>query len=305
MILISMERKKLEKETRGIFHKLHIEQKKDNAIFARLVSLLDEEYLKEKKGFFKNRICLDAGCGSNANASYAMLRMGAKKVYCFDLDESILKTVPEILGEFKGRFVVSADNILQMKYADNFFDFVHCSGVLHHSADMFKGLNELARVTRKGGILYVGINGKSGLMRDITNMLREKYRNDSSFKDIIDNLSPGFFESMFGFIFQVMREKDDGYAGKISIDEIKRLFNNDLVLTIKDRIQAPTYTEISEGDLVGWFKKNGFSKIVRLSRYPRYENIRRYLSPLYYKYDSKYSKLLYGDGFIQLKATKN
>jgi ubiquinone/menaquinone biosynthesis C-methylase UbiE len=300
-----MGKKKLERDTRAVFHKLHVEQAKDSAIFARLVALLDEEYLGVKKGFFKNKFCLDAGCGSNANATFAMLKMGAKKVYCFDLDDSIFKTVTEILREYKGRYALSVDNILNMKYADNFFDFVHCSGVLHHTSDMFKGLKELGRVTKKGGMLCVGINGKGSLVKDITNVLRERYHNDRSFKVLIDNLSPDFFEGLFTFIFQIMEEKKDEYANKISLNEIRKLFNNDLVLTIKDRIQAPTYLEICEKDLISWFKQNGFSHIERLSRYPRYENIRRFLSPLYYKYGNNYSRLLYGDGFIQLKAKKN
>ena len=84
---------------------------------------------------------------------------------------------------------------------------------------------------------------------------------------------------------------------------IKSLFDEDLVLTIKDRITAPVYHEHSEEELVLFLNNSGFSKIERLERFPTYTNVRRFLSPLYYKYDSKFSKILYGSGNIQLKAS--
>lgn len=82
-----------ERQTRSIFHELHTQQGDNDAIFQRLSTLLSPAYLREADDFFQGKICLDAGCGSNANATYSMLRQGAEKVYAFDLNDTIFETV--------------------------------------------------------------------------------------------------------------------------------------------------------------------------------------------------------------------
>ena len=88
-----------ERKTRAIFHELHKKQVDSRKIFNRLKDLLNPSYLKESDDFFKGKICLDAGCGSNASATYSMLEHGAGKVYAFDLDETIFETSSKL---FKG-----------------------------------------------------------------------------------------------------------------------------------------------------------------------------------------------------------
>ena len=78
-----IEKEKVEKRTREIYHEIHVEQGNERKTYDRLISLLSTDYLRVSKDFFHGKICLDAGCGSNANATYAMLIMGAKKVYAF------------------------------------------------------------------------------------------------------------------------------------------------------------------------------------------------------------------------------
>ena len=109
---------------------------------------------------------------------------------------------------------------------------------------------------------------------------------------------------MIYFISISMKEQNDEYHNQINWSAIKELFDKDLILTIKDRIRAPTYLEIDEKEIMEWLKSEGFQKIERLSRYPKYKNIRRFLSPFYYNYNNKFSRFLYGDGVIAIKATK-
>ena len=51
-------------------------------------------------------------------------------------------------------------------------------------------------------------------------------------------------------------------------------------------------------------KQLKLKKIKRITRYPEIKNIRKYLAPFYFNYNDPYSKLLYGDGVIQLTAIK-
>lgn len=300
-----MTEKTFEQRTRQVFHDLHQKQGANKAIFERLVSLLDPAYLRVEDDFFTGKICLDAGCGSNANATFSMLQQGAEQVYCFDLDETIFETVPKFLSPFTGRYVLSTGTVLQLSFQDDFFDFVHCSGVLHHSADVFAGLRELARVTRAGGTLYVMTYGKGGVVRDIVSFFRERYACDASFQQFIDQLDQSFFAEFFRAICTSMQQHGDNLAAVFSPERVNMLFDDDLVLTIKDRITAPVYFEHDFEELSVALKKLGFSTVERLSRYPRYKNVRRFLSPLYDNYDSTFARLLYGSGSIQLKAVKD
>ena len=304
-----MERAELEKQTRNVFDGLHKSQGRDATIFALLSSMLTTEYLKVEDDWFVGKTCLDAGCGSNAHATYSMLRMGAEKVYAFDLDsgteDTILDSVPEFLQEFEDRYELSLSNVLDLAYPDDFFDFTHCSGVLHHTHDVFKGLSELGRVTKVGGTLYAQVNGKGGLVREFLNFLRDKYARDAEFKSLIDDLSEQQFVETFRWIAAEGTAHGDPLLEKLPSHLFEELFDRDLVLSIKDRIIAPVYHENTEEDLVNWFLGNGFTHVERLTRYPKFKNIRRFLSPLYNSYDHPTARLLYGSGAIQLKGVKS
>lgn len=295
---------KIEKQSRKIFDKLHIAQATDRKIFHRLTALLTTEYLKVPKNFFAGRICLDAGCGSNANATFSMLKMGAKKVYAFDLDKSVFKTAPRLLEKFNGRYELSVGNVLKIKYPDEFFDFTHCAGVLHHTTNPYQGLKELARVTKKGGMLFISVYGKGGIVKDFERFLRDKYTSDPEFKKFIDNLNAGYLLDMWEWIVSSMAEHGDDIGKKIPKFLIKKMFNEDLILTIKDRVTAPLYHQLTEKELREWLKESGFAKIERLKRYPTQNNIRKFLNPFYFQYNHKYSRILYGEGMPQLKAIK-
>src|SRR3989344_1991802 len=217
--------KPIEKKTRQIFHKIHVEQAKDEPTFKRLVDLLSPRYLK----------------------------------------------VP-----------------------DDFFDFTHCSGVLHHTTDAFKGIRELARVTKKGGMLYIYIHGQGGLMREVVNFLRDKYRRDRNYKRLIDKIDETFLWELWDWTTSEMAKHGDKMGEDIPKDIIKQLLNKDLALSIKDRMTAPLSQDFTEKELRDLLKDEGFTKIERLTRYPNNKNIRRFLSPFYNRYDHKFSRFFYG-----------
>ena len=63
-----MERNELEKTSRAVFDEIHNSQGEEPNILNRLASLLSTEYLKVDEDWFVGKICLDADCGSDANA---------------------------------------------------------------------------------------------------------------------------------------------------------------------------------------------------------------------------------------------
>ena len=106
-------------------------------------------------------------------------------------------------------------------------------------------------------------------------------------------------------IIKVMLANHDSYATLINVDMVKDLIDVDLVLTIKDRMQAPVYIESEEREMVQLLKENGVKQIKRITRYPKLKNIRRFLAPYYFEYNHPVAKFLYGDGVIQLVGMKD
>ena len=278
------------------------ESKKD---MERLKDRLSPSFLGEDKNFFKEKLCLDVGCGSNFNGTLSMLKHGAKHVTALDLDESILELSSKLLSKYhKSRYDLVFSNVLNLNLKNDVFDFTYCVGVLHHTRDVLLGLKELVRVTKPGGRIFIETYGFGGVIRELSDLLRNKYQNDNKFRDIIDNLSEQEFSNFFYFLKHTMKKQNDKNFTSLNLNFMKKMFDKSLVLTIKDIICSPVYHQNSEKELRQYLKKFGCHEIKRLKYYPRFYNIRKFLSPLYYQYENKYSELLYGDGVIKLIASK-
>ena len=113
--------------------------------------------------FLKGKRCLDAGCGSG-RAVRSMLKAGAAHVDAIDIgDDCVLNTSRRNASD-ANRLTVTQGSVLELPYADDSFDFVHCDGVLHHTTDPFKGLLELKRVAKPGAPIFFGLYGAGGLL---------------------------------------------------------------------------------------------------------------------------------------------
>jgi ubiquinone/menaquinone biosynthesis C-methylase UbiE len=166
-----------------------------------------------------------------------------------------------------------------------------CAGAIHHTTDWKKSLNELCRVTKKNGYIYIEAYGKGGLVRDLTTALRIKFKTSSNFRKLILNLSTFQVRDFCRYFFERKN--------------INNLIDDDLILTIKDRIMSPIYQEFSQDEIVVILKKNKFKNIKKLRRFPKFMNFRKYLSKFYYNHDHKYSKILYGSGMPHILAKKS
>lgn len=297
-------KKKIERRTVKVFDKLHKAQLQNKKIYYRLTNLLSTNFLNVNKSFFKNKICLDAACGANANATFNMLSLGAKYVYGFDINKNVITTATKTLNKnFKGKFNFKKSNLLKINYRSNFFDFVHCAGAIHHTVNYKKSISELCRVTKPGGYIFLEFYGKGGLAREITNLLRNKYKKDKKFKKLIDDLNKKELSNIYSFINKIFRKMNILKRNRL-IKSFQNNIDEDLILTIKDRVQSPIYKEFDENDVIRILKKNKFKDIKRVSKYPIFFNMRKYLAPFYYDYKNKYSNIFYGNGMPQIIAKK-
>lgn len=135
----------------------------DDALFEESVKLFAMRF--EANGFdlkwFEGRRCLDVGCGGG-RYTMAMARLGASEAVGCDIS-------PDGLADARRRAAALPNvrfeeaSALALPYPDASFDFVCCSGVLHHTPDPAKGLREITRVLKPQGRVFLLLYGKGGL----------------------------------------------------------------------------------------------------------------------------------------------
>ncbi len=95
----------------------------------------------------KNKLILDAGCGSGRFAEIA-LKSGAV-VVALDFSNAV-EACWKNLSHYPNLHVVQGD-ILSLPFCDNSFDYVYSLGVLQHTPDVEKSFKSLVSVLKPGG----------------------------------------------------------------------------------------------------------------------------------------------------------
>ena len=113
---------------------------------------IDIKSLYKKDSFIKNKICLDAGCGSG-RWTYAMQELGAKRVDSFDISEEAVKRCKEINSNAR------VFDIWNLK-PNPIYDFVFSWGVLHHTKNTRQAFSKVASQVKKDGMLHVMVYNK-------------------------------------------------------------------------------------------------------------------------------------------------
>ncbi|OAI45217.1 hypothetical protein AYO42_03185 [Rhizomicrobium sp. SCGC AG-212-E05] len=294
-----------EKKTRQVFHEIQTAILDDESQKRRTLLTSSPEYMGVEPSFFEGKTCLEAGCGSIAPGTQSMLAAGASMVKAVDLDESIFEIAPKYLAQFDGRYELVAGSVLKLPFPDKTFDFSLCCAVLHHTSDPLRGLREVCRVTKPGGSIFVNTQGAGGLMKAITRAAHDLYLNDESFRDHIDGLTAETMRGALRWIGREMLANDDKAGNTMLADSIVNLLDQDLVLTIFDRIKAPAYNDITEADLLAVLDEFGFTQRRRISHYHQFKNVRRFLAPMYYRPHDPLAKVMYGEGMLEYFARRD
>lgn len=130
---------------------------------ARKILLNRFKYSRFDFSTLKNKVVLDMGCGSG-RYTIALAMTGARKVYGIDLGKKSIETAAKIAGGAGMKNVAfQVGNVLELTYEDNFFDFVFCNGVLHHTENMERGICELYRVLKPKSSAFLYLYADGGL----------------------------------------------------------------------------------------------------------------------------------------------
>ncbi len=135
-------------------------------------------------GYRDDITILVAGCGANQAARYAFQHRRA-------LVTGIDLSAASLAHEEKLKTRHGLDNLdlkrmslLNVEELGQKFDFIACSGVLHHMPDPVAGLRALGRVLDRDGVIYVMLYGRYGraavyMMQDLFRILGATEQSDS------------------------------------------------------------------------------------------------------------------------------
>lgn len=122
--------------------------------------------------WFLRKKCLDVGCGGG-RYSMALAKLGAEYAVGIDISEEAIQDAGRRAADLEidnvDFRVLSAS---KLPFGDNSFDFIMFSGVLMHLANPVTVLNELTRVLRSKGILYLLVYATEGVRWPLIQMLR-------------------------------------------------------------------------------------------------------------------------------------
>jgi ubiquinone/menaquinone biosynthesis C-methylase UbiE len=111
---------------------------------------------------FRDKKILEVGVGAGTDFTQ-WVRAGAR-AYGVDLTQEAITNITQRLAVYglqaEDLRVADAE---RLPYPDNFFDLTYSWGVIHHSPDTIKCLDEIIRVTKPGGTIKVMIYNRHSL----------------------------------------------------------------------------------------------------------------------------------------------
>jgi ubiquinone/menaquinone biosynthesis C-methylase UbiE len=99
---------------------------------------------------------LEIGCGRGAGACLLQAEFHPATLHAFDLDPRMIRLAKRYLElECQDRISLYVGDAQVLPYRDGVLDAVFGFGVLHHLPDWRRGLKEIARVLKPGGIYFL------------------------------------------------------------------------------------------------------------------------------------------------------
>ncbi|MFH1691088.1 MAG: class I SAM-dependent methyltransferase [Candidatus Omnitrophota bacterium] len=263
---------KVEQKTALLYGRIHALTDMEDAE-REAATFLTARHLETREDFLAGKKCLDAGCGGKGRALKGLFRLGSRDITAIDISEINLENArnenKEILDCVNFKFM----SILDLDASQERFDFIHCSGVVHHMENPQKAIEMLYRCLKPGGHLYIGVFGRGGILYGVGNLFRGLAR-----------LIPYNVAFLFFRVF---------LKGVVARE-------------VFDYLYVPFQFHFSEDSAVNLLREVGLTHIKRLNQ-PEHKAksfIFNFLKPCYYDPKTFIGRFMAGDGWIVLMAQK-
>jgi ubiquinone/menaquinone biosynthesis C-methylase UbiE len=264
----NIETRKKEEQTQKVYDNLW--DKFDSEVYIKEAkSILEQRFKYSNLNFssLEGKTILDMGCGSGRYTIALAILTNAKMVHGVDLGKSSFNNAKKIVKKLNIKNIkFDIGDCLQLPYKDNSFDFVFSNGVLHHTTNREKGIQEFYRILKLNcqGFLYLyGSGGLFWYARKKMNVLMKKIPQEYAM-DILSLI--GMPQNRFIFC---------------------------------DNWYVPIERHTTKDYLENYLKKIGFTNVKKISssRTTDFDNKSRLNDPE--------SKLIYGDGEHRYLITKS
>lgn len=122
----------------------------------RFAGVLAQFHFLGLTDFMPNAKFLDVGCGTGNRCMLAAKHFAVREYVGLDHSTASLEIARKVAEEESfDRFVAVEGDLFSIPYSNDSFDVVMCQGVLMTTTDPFRGLEELVRVCRPGGLVAI------------------------------------------------------------------------------------------------------------------------------------------------------
>jgi SAM-dependent methyltransferase len=188
---------------------------------------------------------MDYGCGSG-NLTHHLLGFGLN-VTSADISTEFLKIIKETysVNSKSKTFLLNGRDLSEVQ--NDSFDMVCLYSVLHHIPDYLSSLNEIVRVTKAGGIIYIDhdLNPNYWLDNKELNNFRNEIPKKTNFLYCLNIFNPKWYIKKYNKIrnprWQAEGDIHVWYDDHIQWDEIDNLMNSSNM----DRIYLKDYLSYS------------------------------------------------------------
>jgi len=126
-----------------------------NSPVRRYVQVLEGRFFKKMGNLAPAGKCLEIGCGCGVGARIISDNFAPSSIHALDIDVDMLRTAQKKRKSWKNvPLHLLAGDAQELPFADNSFDAVFNYGIIHHLENWQKGVTEIARVLRDGGMFF-------------------------------------------------------------------------------------------------------------------------------------------------------